>query len=98
MTTAPDADTRRLHAFVSGRVQGVGYRWRAVEEATRLALTGWVRNLADGRVELLAEGEASDLEALLRWARNGPPASRVDDLEIRYETPTREFTRFEARR
>jgi acylphosphatase len=98
MTPAPDADTRRLHALVSGRVQGVGYRWRTVEEATRLALTGWVRNLPDGRVEILAEGRQSELESLLRWARSGPPASRVDDLQFRFEAATREFTRFDARR
>ena len=70
----------RLELFISGRVQGVGYRWHAREEAERLGLTGRVRNRADGSVHLLAEGPRPALAALLDWARRGPARARVDDV------------------
>jgi acylphosphatase len=63
-------------------VQGVSYRWHTVEQAERLGLSGWVRNLADGSVELEAEGPEGQLEALLTWCRKGPPAARVTDLQV----------------
>lgn len=92
------AEPLRLHAFVRGRVQGVGYRWHATKEARRLALTGEVRNLSDGRVEILAEGRPADLEALLRWARQGSPSSHVESVEFVYEPATNEFADFASRR
>jgi acylphosphatase len=63
--------------LVEGRVQGVGYRWWAVESARRLGLDGWVRNRADGSVEILAMGEAVDIERLLQACRVGPPGASV---------------------
>ncbi|MBM4130442.1 acylphosphatase [bacterium] len=72
---------QRLELRVSGRVQGVGYRWHAREEARRLGLTGRVRNRADGSVHLLAEGPGPALAALLEWARRGPVRARVDAVE-----------------
>lgn len=63
---------------VRGRVQGVAYRAHARNEAWRLRLTGYARNLADGSVEVLACGEAAALDELGRWLRRGPPAARVD--------------------
>jgi acylphosphatase len=71
----------RLQLLVSGRVQGVFYRQSTAEVARRLGLDGWVRNLPDGRVELLAEGARGALEALLQACRRGPPAARVDAVE-----------------
>lgn len=71
----------RLELRVSGRVQGVGYRWHACEEALRLGLTGRVRNRADGTVQVLAEGSRSSLTALLEWARHGPARARVEAVE-----------------
>mgnify|MGYP005857283447 CR=1 FL=1 len=62
---------------IEGRVQGVGYRRNAAREATRLGLGGWVRNVADGSVELLAEGEEEALALLARWCYQGPPGARV---------------------
>jgi acylphosphatase len=63
--------------LVEGRVQGVGYRWWVVETATRLGLEGWVRNRADGSVEILAIGEAAAIEQLLQACGDGPPGASV---------------------
>lgn len=62
-------------------MQGVGYRWFASREASTLGLSGWVRNLEDGRVEVLAEGEKSDVETFRDRLKTGPSMARVDDLE-----------------
>jgi acylphosphatase len=68
----------RLHVRVAGRVQGVGFRWFIREEARRLGVAGWVRNLPTGEVEVLAEGEEAELTALARAIGKGPPGSRVE--------------------
>jgi len=70
------------HVLVSGRVQGVGFRWYARETAERLGLGGWVKNLTDGRVELLLEGRDQAVEAMLVWLERGPPAAHVKNLEV----------------
>ncbi len=76
----------RAHILVSGRVQGVAFRIATVEEAQRLGgLAGWVRNLRDGRVEALAEGERSKVEALVAWCHRGPPPARVMDVEVSWQ-------------
>jgi acylphosphatase len=75
----------RARALISGRVQGVCFRAFTREEAHRLGLHGWVRNLDDGRVELLAEGPRSRVEALLAWCRSGPPYARVEDVDASWE-------------
>jgi acylphosphatase len=81
----------RLHVQVSGRVQGVGFRYFTEREASRLGLTGWVRNLPDGSVEIVAEGPRESLEALIGIVRVGPRGGRVDDLHVRWsETDARE--------
>jgi acylphosphatase len=67
--------------LVAGRVQGVCFRAGAREEALRLGLRGYARNLADGRVEVLAAGDEAALDALARWLRQGPPLARVEALE-----------------
>jgi acylphosphatase len=68
----------RLELRITGRVQGVGFRWHAREEALRLELTGWVRNRTDGSVQLVAEGERVPLTVLADWARRGPTGARVE--------------------
>jgi acylphosphatase len=73
----------RIHVVVRGRVQGVGFRYAAVEQARRLGLRGWVRNRADGAVELAAAGPADAVAALLDWVAQGPPLARVH--EVRHE-------------
>lgn len=70
------------HALVSGRVQGVGFRWHARAKAEELGLAGWVRNLPDGRVEILIEGEAEPVRAYLAWLARGPTAARVSDVAV----------------
>lgn len=71
--------TRRL--LISGRVQGVGFRYSLQREAERLGLAGWVRNRSDGGVEALAQGAPDALDALVAWARRGPPAARVSEVK-----------------
>jgi acylphosphatase len=84
--------TVRAHVFVSGRVQGVGYR-ASCERAASGLVTGWVRNGPDDRVEAVFEGEKESVEKVLAWCRRGPPAARVTDVAVVWETPQgeREF-------
>jgi acylphosphatase len=77
---------RRL--LVSGRVQGVGYRWFALRAAQEIGLVGWVRNLPDGRVEALAEGSDEQLERFVARLRKGPIASKVSAVEASEAEPT----------
>jgi acylphosphatase len=82
---------------ISGRVQGIGFRDALRSEALRLGVTGWVRNLADGRVECVVQGKPDDVAALLEWARRGPPAARVERVECGPPEPgdDRAYPRFE---
>ena len=88
----------RVHLLVSGIVQGVSFRFYTVEEARRLGVAGWVRNLADGRVEALAEGDRAALERLLAFCRRGPPAAQVDDVEATWRAFAGDLGPFAARR
>lgn len=72
-----------FHGRISGRVQGVGFRYSARREALRLGLTGWVRNAEDGSVEIEAEGDEDGLAAFKAWLQAGPPGARVDSLVLR---------------
>ena len=73
---------RRVRALVTGRVQGVAFRASTVDKAREHGLTGWVRNLADGSVELEAQGDELRVAALLSWCAHGPPAARVADVFV----------------
>ena len=73
--------------IISGRVQGVGFRYFTHAAAARENLHGWVRNLPDGRVEAAAEGEAEGMERFERALRHGPPGARVEQLEIEHTVP-----------
>jgi acylphosphatase len=77
----------RSHVFVSGQVQGVGYRASTHKMATRLGLNGWVCNLSDGRVEAVFEGEKQAIEAMLKWCETGSRMAIVQHLEILSERP-----------
>jgi len=72
--------TQRLR--ITGRVQGVGFRYALQDEAQKLDLAGWVRNRRDGSVEAMAQGSPQALAALAAWARRGPPAARVTDVRV----------------
>lgn len=76
------AGDRCVRALISGRVQGVFYRDSTRREATRAGLSGWVRNLADGRVEAVFSGPADAVAAMLEWCRQGPPLARVDGVAV----------------
>ena len=77
----------RAHVFISGRVQGVGYRYSTVKEARRLGVKGWVQNLPDGRVEAVFEGMREIVEEIIIWCHKGPTASAVKDVAVEYEEP-----------
>jgi acylphosphatase len=87
----------RAHVIISGRVQGVSFRWFTQRQAQQLGLTGWVRNLWDGRVEAVFEGEAAAVQQAVAWCRHGEPPARVEDVEVRHEPATGEFRSFKVR-
>lgn len=87
----------RVHAFVSGWVQGVGFRWFVSKQAHALNINGWVRNLRDGRVELEAEGRSDNLRDFLLRVRQGPSGARVYDLESTWLPYKDEFRGFDVR-
>lgn len=92
------ADRARVHLHVSGQVQGVFFRQSTVDEARRLGLQGWVRNLVDGRVEVEAEGERAALEGLVRFCWRGPPAARVEDVQVEWRRYLGDLGPFTTRR
>ena len=83
--------------FISGRVQGVGFRYFARDAAVREGLTGWVRNLADGRVQAHLEGEADAVTRVERLLRQGPGSGHVKDVAVHEEPTTDAFATFEIR-
>ncbi|HEV8113553.1 MAG TPA: acylphosphatase [Planctomycetota bacterium] len=85
------------HAVVRGVVQGVGFRWHAKERARGLGLAGWVQNLPDGAVEAWVEGPPQSVDAFVDWIRHGPPAARVESVDLSDAPPTGSV-RFEVRR
>jgi acylphosphatase len=89
---------RRVHLRIRGRVQGVYFRQSAREQAERLDLRGWVRNLPDGDVEAVAEGPFDAVEAWVRWSHHGPPAARVDAVQVQDLAPEGAPPGFEVRR
>ena len=87
--------TRRLS--IRGRVQGVGYRDALCDEARARGVSGWVRNRADGSVEALLQGPAEHVTQLIAWARIGPPAARVDELQVQAHDDEPRYAGFERR-
>ncbi len=87
-------ERKRAHLFISGLVQGVFFRDHTRRWAASLGLTGWVRNLDDGRVEAVAEGPEADLQAFLSHVRQGPPRARVEDVHVEWGPWRGEFKDF----
>ena len=75
----------RAHIFVSGQVQGVCFRGDTQQIARELGITGWVKNLPDGKVEIIAEGEKEKVKQIVDWVRQGPPAAQVNNIDIEWE-------------
>lgn len=87
---------QRMRLIISGYVQGVFFRAYTVEEAKKWNLTGWVRNRAEGSVEVVAEGERKNLDRLKEWCQHGPPSARVTDVKVNYEPVSHEFDGFKV--
>jgi len=87
----------RAHLFVSGRVQGVFFRQKTKMQARMQDVTGWVRNLPDGRVEAVFEGEEQAVKALVEYCRHGPSYAKVTNLEVAWEEYRGEFDDFQMR-
>jgi len=84
----------RAHLYISGRVQGVFFRNSVADLAESLGVSGWVRNLSDGRVETLLEGEKDSVEKLVEFCRRGPPGAYVRELEVNWEKCAGQFLDF----
>ena len=87
MRSSPAQKQIRAHVFVSGKVQGVGYRMSTEEVANELELSGWVRNFPDGRVEAVFEGTKEVVEEMIAWCRQGNPSAVVENVAVEYEAP-----------
>jgi acylphosphatase len=84
----------RAHLFISGRVQGVNFRWYTLDQAQMLGLTGWVRNLWDGRVEAVFEGPEEAVRQAVDWCHTGERPARVDKVDVTYGPASDEFSGF----
>lgn len=91
------SEPARVHLWVTGRVQGVGFRAFVQQSGTLLGLTGWVRNVGYDSVETVAEGQREVLERFVEAVKRGPRASRVDEARVEWEKTTGEFRYFEVR-
>ena len=84
----------RVHVIVSGRVQGVFFRYETKKEALKRGVKGWVRNLPTGEVEAVFEGEKGDVEEMIKFCRKGPPLAKVKDVKVSWEEYKGEFEDF----
>ncbi len=85
----------RAHIYIEGRVQAVSFRYWALRQAQGLRLTGWVKNLADGRVEAVFEGPKKEVEKIIKKCRKGPMLAGVKHIDVIWEKPKGEFTFFQ---
>lgn len=89
-----DNELKRLHAIIHGRVQGVSFRYDTTLKANELHIVGWVQNLGDGSVEVVAEGTQEALEQFESWLYEGSPHAKVEEITITWEEATVEFDDF----
>ena len=87
----------QAHLIISGKVQGVFYRASCQKIAQELGLTGWVKNLSDGSVEVLAQGEKEKIEKLIEWCKKGPPGARVSDVKVEWKEQEKKFFSFDIK-
>jgi len=87
----------RIHVIIKGHVQGVFFRSNTQKQAKKLNLTGWVKNLPNGTVKLIAEGEKEKLKELISFCKEGPSSARVDDIDVEWKEYKDEFDRFSVR-
>ncbi|MCD5410019.1 MAG: acylphosphatase [Methanocellales archaeon] len=87
----------RAEIYISGRVQMVGFRAFTVRHAVPLGLTGYVRNMSDGRVHVVVEGKKDKINKLIALLRRGPSSAYVQDIKVKMDNPTGEFTTFSTR-
>ena len=87
---------KRIHLFIGGKVQGVFFRQAVKVTAIKNNTGGWARNLDDGRVEVLLEGDDEAVNAVIKWAHTGPANARVDEIKIKTEEFKNEFLSFEV--
>lgn len=92
-----DNDRERAHVYVSGEVQGVFFRDSARQKAEELGLSGWVKNLPDGRVEAVFEGSPNEVREMVRWCEGGPPHARVENVDPEYDAAHGNLSGFEVR-
>lgn len=92
------ASQTRVHLLISGRVQGIGFRFGVIDQARQLGLTGWVRNTPEGDVELTAEGPEDRVQRLVTWCHGGPPSALVTDVQPTWGESRNEFSGFQIRR
>jgi len=89
---------KRVKLLISGRVQGVGFRFNAKRKAKKLRVKGWVKNLDNGKMKAVVEGEEKDLEKLIEWVKKGPFTAKVTDTDIEFEDYKGEFNKFKIER
>jgi len=97
MMTDNSESRARMHAIVHGRVQGVNFRYYTTRTARRLGLVGWVANRRDGTVETIVEGDHPDIEDFVDFLHRGPPAARVEKVNVNWASPRGEFEGFRVR-
>ena len=87
----------RAHLHIRGRVQGVSFRYYTRQQAISKGVNGWVRNLWDGRVEAVIQGDEASVKEVITWCRHGPTSAHVDDVWVEWETPEEDCVNFEIR-
>ncbi|MFC1663573.1 acylphosphatase [Patescibacteria group bacterium] len=88
---------KRAHIFVIGKVQGVFFRLNTEERAKKLGITGWIKNLEDGRIEAIFEGKKESVEKIIKWTKMGPLTAKVNKADIKWQEYKDEFKDFEIR-
>lgn len=84
----------RVHALISGKVQGVFFRGSAKEKAEKLGISGWIKNLRDGRVEAIFEGDKENINKMIEWAKKGPIGAKIEDFNLSWEDYKGDFSEF----